>query len=190
MHLPEINRAKAGVESEYTVETHGVPTELPLLSHSLLCVLPGWHSLRQCVFLNPEKEYFRNSISVLITCYFSATFDRFFAIYRNCSWISPRPNKDAWSAAWSCFRHAALKSNGGIVASNAADGWSIAGQKKCFIAVFRFMTLELACEFFEHSQSDAEDTDGSIKAMKVMKDLADDGIEIEYMRMRFERTNE
>lgn len=63
----------------------------------------------------------------------------------------------AWEYEWVKFRQVALKTEGGITASNNTEGWSVgddsgdglrSGQGKSFIGVFRFEPLENAQKFW------------------------------------------
>ena len=137
----------------------------------------------------PERRSYQDDticISVLITFNFSSAWDPE-AIDPDDSVEPKRAKKRVWQNAWDVFYNIALKSEGGIISSKGAAGWSVpaigSDTGRSFLGVFRFMDLNKAKAFFDSSAYD-----GRMGGLGKLKALADAGTEAEFVRMVFEKT--
>ena len=159
------------------------PVPFQSSSPSLFALTPSANS-RENAFALPTTIYLprlgRSCISVFVTFHFSPTFD-FSKIHY---WQTPaRPKLKAWECAWVSFRQSALKSEGGWISSDNADGWGV--DEKSFIGVFRFLDVERAQKFFAEAQVDNPRFIPGLGGLQMLKKLADGEVtwDIEFVRM-------
>lgn len=140
------------------------------------------------MFFQPPKRWSEHCISVFLTFACSPGFDPSPPDPQDDS-QTKRTMRDVWVHAWHSFERSALDSEGGVVSSKGAYGWSIdldsaattASPGKRFLRLLRFQNLGLWEDFF--SFVNGADETWRTGGWRRLQLLAGDGISVECFRM-------